>query len=206
MGEHFELVIRNATAVTDAEAQRCDIGVAAGRIVALGRGLPKGLEEIDAAGRRVLPGGVDGHCHLDQPMPPPMRMADDFESGTRSAACGGTTTVIPFAAQVKGGSLRGAVDDYHRRANGRALVDYAFHLIVTDPTPQVLTEELPALIREGYTSFKIYMTYDELKLNDRQVLEVLALARREGAMVMAPCSRATSSTSRIWPSASFRSS
>jgi dihydropyrimidinase len=184
LGEHFELVIRNATALTDAEVQRCDIGVAAGRIVALGRGLPKGLEEIDAAGRRVLPGGIDGHCHLDQPMPPPMRMADDFESGTRSAACGGTTTVIPFAAQVKGGSLRGAVDDYHRRANGRALVDYAFHLIVTDPTPQVLAVELPALIREGYTSFKIYMTYEDLKLADGQILDVLDVAREHGAMTM----------------------
>ena len=106
-------------------------------------------------------------------------MADDFLSGTRSAACGGTTTVMPFAAQMKGQSLRAAVDDYHRRAEGKAFVDYAFHLIVTDPTPQVLGQELPALIRDGYTSFKIYMTYDALKLSDRQILDVLALAREE---------------------------
>ena len=106
-------------------------------------------------------------------------MADDFASGTRSAACGGTTTVMPFAAQMKGQSLREAVDDYHRRADGRAFVDYAFHLIVTDPTPQVLGQELPALIRDGYTSFKIYMTYDALKLSDREILDVLALARTE---------------------------
>jgi dihydropyrimidinase len=132
----------------------------------------------------VTPGGVDGHCHLDQPMPPPMRMADDFLSGTRSAACGGTTTVIPFAAQQKGHSLRAAVEDYHRRAAGKAAIDYAFHLIVSDPTPEVLREELPALIREGYTSFKLYMTYDDLKLSDRQILEVMDLARREQAMVM----------------------
>jgi dihydroorotase-like cyclic amidohydrolase len=71
-------------------------------------------------------------------------MADDFVTGTRSAACGGTTTVIPFAAQFKGQSLRAAVDDYHRRAAGQAAVDYAFHLIVSDPTPQVLNDELPA--------------------------------------------------------------
>ena len=133
--------------------------------------------EIDAAGRVVTPGGVDAHCHLDQPMAPPARMADDFDSGTRSAACGGTTTVIPFAAQAKGQSLRAAVVDYHQRAEGRAHVDYAFHLIVSDPTPQVLNEELPALIREGYTSFKIYMTYDDLKLDDGQILDVLAVAR-----------------------------
>ena len=150
----------------------------------LGLGLPAGLREIDAAGRVVTPGGVDAHCHLDQPMAPPARMADDFDSGTRAAACGGTTTVIPFAAQEKGQSLRAAVADYHHRAEGRAHVDYAFHLIVSDPTPQVLNEELPALIREGYTSFKIYMTYDDLKLDDGQILDVLAVARQQGAMAM----------------------
>jgi dihydropyrimidinase len=117
-------------------------------------------------------------------MAPPVRMADDFDSGTRAAACGGTTTVIPFAAQEKGQSLRAAVDDYHRRASGRAHVDYAFHLIVSDPTPAVLNEELPALIREGYTSFKIYMTYDDLRLADGQILDVLDVARTHGAMAM----------------------
>ncbi|MGH8749521.1 MAG: dihydropyrimidinase [Burkholderiales bacterium] len=179
-----ELVVRDARVVTESDRLRCDIGIADGRIVALGEGLPKGAREIDAGGRLVLPGGVDGHCHLDQPMPAPIKMADDFESGTRSAACGGTTTVIPFAAQAKGQSLAAAVADYHRRAEGKACVDYAFHLIVSDPSPQVLHEELPRLIRDGYTSFKIYMTYDDLKLSDRQILDVLDLARREGAMVM----------------------
>ena len=180
----FDLVVRNAHVVTAADAMRCDIGVAGGRVAALALDLPKGRSEIDAAGRYVLPGGVDSHCHLDQPMPAPMKMADDFASGTRSAACGGTTTVIPFALQHKGHSLRAAVEDYHLRAGGKALVDYAFHLIVTDPTATVLGEELPALIREGYTSFKIYMTYDDLMLDDGQILDVLALAREHGGMAM----------------------
>jgi dihydropyrimidinase len=180
----FDLVIRNADATTASDTFRCDIGIRDGRIVQLGVDLARGAREIDANGRAVTPGGVDAHCHIDQPMAPPVRMADDFDSGTRSAACGGTTTVIPFAAQVKGQSLRAAVDDYHRRATGRAHVDYAFHLIVSDPTPTVLNEELPALIREGYTSFKIYMTYDDLKLDDGQVLDVLDVARTHGAMAM----------------------
>ena len=180
----FDLVIRNAQAVTASDTFHCDIGVREGRIVQLGIALDSGAREIDAAGRPVTPGGVDAHCHLDQPMPAPMRMADGFASGTRSAACGGTTTVIPFAAQAKGQSLRAAVDDYHRRAEGQAHVDYAFHLIVSDPTPTVLREELPALIREGYSSFKIYMTYDDLKLDDGQVLDVLDVAREHGAMAM----------------------
>ena len=179
----FDLVVRNARVATAADEFACDIGIRDGVIVALGRDL-HGAHEIDAAGRWVLPGGVDAHCHLDQPMSDGSTMADDFRSGTISAACGGTTTIIPFACQMKGQSLRAAVDDYHRRAAGKAVIDYAFHLIVSDPTPEVLQDELPQLIAEGYTSFKIYMTYDDLKLNDRQILDVLAVARREGAMTM----------------------
>ena len=180
----FDLVIRNARVATASDTFNADIGVVGGRIAQLGAGLGRGEKEIDAAGRVVTPGGVDAHCHLDQPMAPPLRMADNFDTGTRAAACGGTTTVIPFAAQEKGQSLRAAVADYHQRADGRAHVDYAFHLIVSDPTPEVLNVELPALIAEGYTSFKIYMTYDDLKLDDGQILDMLDVARQHGAMAM----------------------
>lgn len=180
----LDLVVRNARVATASDTFDSDIGIRDGRIVQLGLGLPAGQREIDAAGRFVTPGGVDAHCHLDQPMQAPLRMADDFESGTRAAACGGTTTVIPFAAQVKGESLRAAVRDYHQRAEGRAHVDHAFHLIVSDPTEQVLKHELPQLIAEGYTSFKIYMTYDDLKLDDGQILDVLEVARQHDAMAM----------------------
>src|SRR5687768_4507284 len=174
----LDLVIRNARVATASDTFACDIGIRAGRIALLGEGLPAGKREIAAAGRTVTPGGVDAHCHLDQPMEAPARMADNFDSGTRSAACGGTTTVIPFAAQAKGQSLRAAVQDYHARAEGRAHIDYAFHLIVSDPTPAVLEQELPTLIAEGYTSFKVYMTYDDLKLDDGQILDVFDVARR----------------------------
>jgi dihydropyrimidinase len=184
MREAFDLVVRNARVSTASDVFLADIGVRVGRIAQLGKGLPLGTQDIDADGRTVTPGGVDAHCHLDQPMEPPVRMADDFDTGTRSAACGGTTTVIPFAAQAKGQSLRAAVDDYRQRAEGRAHVDYAFHLIVSDPTPEVLTTELPALIAEGFTSFKVYMTYDDLKLDDGQMLDVLSVAREHGAMAM----------------------
>jgi dihydropyrimidinase len=184
MATAFDLVIRNADVATASDRFRCDIGIRDGRVAALGIALDIGAEEIDASGLLVLPGGIDAHCHLDQPMPDGMRMADDFFTGTRSAACGGTTTVIPFAAQSKGGTLQAAVDDYHRRAAGKAVIDYAFHLIVADPTPQVLREELPRLIRAGYTSFKIYMTYDDLKLSDHEILTVLDVAREHQALVM----------------------
>jgi dihydropyrimidinase len=180
----FDLVLRNARIGTASDLFRGDIGVKDGRIAALGDKLAKGEEEIDARGRLVLPGGIDAHCHLDQPTSDGSEMADDFATGTLSALCGGTTTVIPFACQVKGRGLREAVEDYHSRIAGKPYIDYAFHLIIADPGPSVMGQELPALIADGYTSFKIYMTYDDLKLSDRQILEVLALARRERAMTM----------------------
>jgi len=174
----FDLVIRNGQIATGSDVFNADIAVASGK------SLGSAPSEIDATNLLVLPGGVDAHCHLDQPTNDGSRMADDFVSGPLSAAFGGTTTVIPFACQQKGQSLRAAVEDYHVRANGKSVIDYAFHLIVTDPTPQVLGQELPALIKDGYTSFKIYMTYDDLKLKDREILEVLDLAGREGALTM----------------------
>jgi dihydropyrimidinase len=101
-----------------------------------------------------------------------------------AAAFGGTTTVVPFAAQHRGMKLRAVVEDYHRRAGEKAVIDYAFHLILADPTEDALQEDLPRLVAEGVTSFKIYMTYDRLRLTDEQLLDVLAAARRLGALTM----------------------
>lgn len=182
--DSFDLVIRGGTVVTASETSRCDIGIRDGRIAALADRLPAGSREIDAGGRLVLPGGIDSHVHIDQPSGDETVMADDFLSGTRSAAAGGNTTVIPFALQHKGQSLRAAVSDYHARAEGKCLIDYGFHLIVSDPNEQTLGQDLPALVNDGYTSFKVFMTYDDLKLNDREMLEVFDVARREGALVM----------------------
>src|SRR5579862_3014675 len=180
----YDLVIRNGTVATAADTVRCDVGVRDGVVVTLGQGLAAGARDIDATGRLVLPGAIDSHCHIEQMSSAGVLCADDFYSATVSAAFGGTTTVIPFAAQHRGQSLRQIVSDYHAAAGPKAVIDYAFHLIVTDPNEQVLGQELPALIQDGYTSFKVYMTYDAMRLDDRQMLEILALARREGAMVM----------------------
>jgi D-hydantoinase len=180
----LDLRIAGGTVATSADVFQADIGVRDGRIVAIGDDLPPAEETIDARGKLVVPGGVDGHCHMDQQPWEGRETADDFLSGTVSAACGGTTTVIPFAMQLRGQSLSAIVADYHERARPKAVVDYAFHLIVGDPTAQVLGQELPPLMAEGCTSIKIYLTYDLLVLSDRQVLEVLDFARREGAVVM----------------------
>src|SRR3989440_2785572 len=180
----YDLVVRNGMVATAADVFRADIGVTDGRITTIGARLGRGRREIDAQAKIVTPGGVDSHCHIAQRSSAGVMTADDFFTATRSAACGGTTTVIPFAAQHRGMSLRQVVKDYHACAESKAAVDYAFHLIISDPTEQVTGQELPALIKDGYTSFKIYTTYDLLKLDDRQILEVLTVARREGALVM----------------------
>ena len=180
----YDLVIRNTTIATASDVVKGDIGIFAGRVVALGERLDKGRREIDATGLIAVPGGIDAHVHFDQDTADGSVFCDDFESGSRAAAAGGTTTIIPFAYQSKGQSLRDAVNKYHKRAEGKSLVDYAFHVILSDPAEKTMGQDFPALVADGYTSFKIYMTYDDVKLTDRQILDSLAAARREQAMLM----------------------
>jgi len=179
----FDTVIAGGTVVTAGDSVRCDVGITAGRVAALGEAL-QGARMIDARGKLVMPGGIDSHVHIDQPSGEGIVMADDFESATRSAALGGTTTVMPFVLQEKGVPLRRTVEDYHRKAEGKCHVDTSFHLIVNEPTPALLGQELPALVDDGYTSFKVFMTYEGLALNDREILEVMDAARGCGALVM----------------------
>ena len=185
--DQFDLVVRGGTVVTAADTARADVGIRGGKIAAVGIDLPKGRNEVDASGLLVLPGGIDSHVHLAQPAFGGPAMADGFESGTRSAIAGGNTTVLPFALQARGTSLRKAVEEYHKEAEGQSHCDYGFHLILTDPTPAVLGQELPALVAAGYTSLKVFMTYDDLVLNDRELLEVFDAAGECGALVMVHC-------------------
>lgn len=185
----FELAISGGTIATAVDVVRADIGISGGRIRAISERIVDADRVIDATGRLVLPGGIDAHCHLDQPQAPGLAsagavMADGFRTGTISAAFGGTTTIMSFAVQHRGCSLRDAVADYHRRAQGNAVTDYAFHLVISDPTAAVLGQELPALIRRGHSSVKVYMTYDAMRLTDRQILDVLAVAHQEQAVVL----------------------
>ncbi|MPQ96234.1 dihydropyrimidinase [Thioclava sp. JE_KL1] len=179
-----DLAIRGGTLVTASDQFRADLGIRDGKIVEIASEITDAREEIDATGLMVLPGGIDAHVHLAQPTSDGTLMADDFLTGTRSAAAGGNTTVLPFALQIKGSSLRECLTAYHERAEGACYTDVSFHLIVSDPTPQVLGQELPALVRDGYSSFKVFMTYDDLVLNDAELLEVFDVARRERALVM----------------------
>ncbi|TXM66483.1 dihydropyrimidinase [Methylobacterium sp. WL120] len=180
----FDLAIRGGTVVTAADTLRAEIGIRDGRIVTVAERVADAARTVDASGLLVLPGGIDSHVHIAQPSGPGIVMADDFASATRAAAAGGNTCVMPFALQPRGVSLREAAEAYRALAEGQCHVDVAIHLIVSDPTEAVLGQELPALIAAGYTSFKVFMTYDDLVLNDRQILDVFDVARREGARVM----------------------
>jgi dihydropyrimidinase len=180
----FDTVVAGGTVVTAADTFHADVGIIDGRIACLGPNLSSSAQKvIDATGRLVLPGGIDAHCHLDQQSPAGVDHADDFFSGTRSAAAGGTTTIIPFANQRHGHPLKEVVEAYREKAQ-KAVIDYAFHLILCDPNPGVIEHELPSLIEEGYTSFKVFMAYDNLHVSDRQILELMDLSRREHTLVM----------------------
>lgn len=180
----FDIIIRAGRISTATDTFTCDIGIRNGKIAALGADLGDAQEIIDASGKWVLPGGIDSHVHIAQPSGEGVVMADDFESATRSAVLGGNTTILPFCLQERGVSLRSTVEAYHAKADGQCYTDVSFHLIISDPTPQVLGQELPALVRDGYTSFKIFMTYEGLALADLDILKVMAVARETRALVM----------------------
>lgn len=180
----FDTIIRGGRISTASDTFHCDIGIRHGRIAALGEDLGEAERVIDAQGKWVLPGGIDSHVHISQPSGEGIRMADDFESATRSAALGGNTTVLPFCLQESGVPLRQSVQAYHAMAEGACYTDISFHLIISDPTEQVLGQELPALVGDGYTSFKVFMTYEGLALSDLELLKVMAVARETRALVM----------------------
>src|SRR5688572_17403714 len=173
----LDLVIRGGTVVTAEKTMRADVGIESEKVAQIGSGL-SGARVIDATGKLVMPGGVDSHCHVEQLSSTGKMCADDFYSATVAAAFGGTTTIVPFAAQHRGNSIIAVVDDYAKRAAEKAVVDYGFHLIISDPTPKALDEELPQMVKRGITSFKVYMTYELLRLSDGQMLDVLAAAER----------------------------
>ncbi len=155
----FDTVIRNGTVVTATDTFAADIGIGGDKIAALAAQLPieNAGHVIDAAGLLVIPGGIDVHTHLDMPFGG-TTSADDFQTGTIAAAFGGTTTLIDFAIQYKGQTLRQAFDTWMKKAHDKAVTDYAFHCIITDLGAAQL-EEMGELVREGVTSFKLFMAY-----------------------------------------------
>ena len=179
----MDLVIRNGTVATASDTFRADIGITDGRITAIAESLSAD-REIDASGKLVLPGGIEAHCHIAQESATGGMTADDYRSGSISAAFGGNSCFVPFAAQHRGMGVIETLDLYDSRAEGASVIDYGYHLIVADPTEKALTEELPQAFARGVTSFKVFMTYDLMKIDDGQFLDILSVAKRHGALTM----------------------
>ena len=180
----FDTIVKNGVIVTATDMHAGDIGITNGKVAAIASSLPQegAGKVIDAAGWMVIPGGIDVHTHLDMPFGG-TTSADDFESGTIAAAHGGTTTLIDFAIQYKGQSLRQAFEAWMKKAEGKAAIDYAFHCIITDLGTAQL-EEMGALVREGVSSFKLFMAYPGVfMLDDATIFKAMSQAAKVGGLI-----------------------
>jgi dihydropyrimidinase len=180
----FDTIIKHGTVVTATDTYPADVAIFNGKISAVGTDLPttNATKIIDATNKLVMPGGIDVHTHLDMPFGG-TTSADDFETGTRAAAFGGTTTLIDFAIQYKGQHLRQAFDTWMSKATSKAVCDYAFHCIVTDVSGGQLAE-MNDLVHEGVTSFKLFMAYPGVfMLDDGSIFKALRQTAQNGAMI-----------------------
>lgn len=180
-------IIQNGTVVTESAVFAADVLLENGVIQAVGKNLDaRGAQCIDAAGKYILPGGVDVHTHMDL-QAGSHRAVDDFYTGTVAAACGGTTTIVDHMAfGPKGCSLWHQVEEYHRLADGKAVIDYGFHGVLQHVNDQILREMGEIADREGITSFKAYLTYDD-RLDDSALFQVLRQAKEDGLVIPAHC-------------------
>src|SRR3989442_181166 len=180
----FETIVKNGAIVTATDTYSADVGISAEKISAIAAGLAaeNAGRVIDASACYVMPGGIDVHTHLDMPFGG-TTSADDFESGTIAAAFGGTTTLIDFAIQYKGQTLRHAFDTWMKKAQGKAAIDYAFHCIVTD-LPDAQLDEMPALVHDGVSSFKLFMAYPGVfMLDDAAIFRAMSRAAECGGLI-----------------------
>ncbi|MBN1259148.1 MAG: dihydropyrimidinase [Anaerolineae bacterium] len=193
---NLDLVIRGGTLATATRTGREDLGIKDGVIAAIGPSL-EGRKVIDATGLLVLPGAVDPHVHLDMPAGA-TRSSDDWCSGTRAAACGGTTTVIDFVEPEPGEILLDAFRKRRQEAAG-AIVDYALHMTLTNARDETLAQ-IPDVVAAGMTSFKTYTTYEGFRLDDAAFLRVMRAVRDASGLVMAHCENdaiVTDATARL---------
>lgn len=177
-----DLLITGGMIVTACDSYLGDLAIKDGKISMIGQHLKASAQKtISANGKYILPGGVDVHTHLEMPFGGTVS-SDDFASGTIAAAFGGTTTIVDFAVQAKGQTLAQTADTWQRKADGKAVIDYGLHLAVTDANEDVLAE-MASMIAKGYTSYKLFMTYDGLRVNDDVMLKALLQAKTHGGLI-----------------------
>ena len=172
--------------MTAADTIRADVYVEDERIVWIGsmspQALPDDVTEIDASGKYIIPGGIDAHTHLDMPVGD-IRSVDDFESGTIAAAWGGTTTIIDYAAHRHGERMQEGLNTWLNKAQGKAVIDYGFHMTLSEFTPDTLAD-MTTMMTAGITSFKVFTAYpDRLMMNDAEIFRVLQQAHTIGALI-----------------------
>ncbi len=177
------LLIKNGTVVTASDLYQGDIYIERDTIVAIGTDLPMAAERvIDATDSYVIPGGIDCHTHLDMPFGG-STSADDFESGTIAAAFGGTTSIVDFAIQYRGQTLHHAWETWMKKAEGKAAIDYGFHMIMTELNDQV-EQEMDALVSQGVTSFKLFMAYPGVfMLDDASIFKAMLRTGKNGGTI-----------------------
>ena len=179
----FDIVIHGGRIATASDVFDADIAIKDGRIAAIGETISGGARRIDATGRLVMPGGIEAHAHIAQESSSGLMTADDYYSGSVSAAFGGNSSFIPFAAQHRGQSIAEVISTYDNRAAPNSVIDYSYHLIISDPSAAVLAE-LPGVFARGITSFKVFMTYDLMNIGDGGMLDILTVAKTHGALTM----------------------
>lgn len=181
-----QLLIKNGRIVTPEKTAAGDILVENGKIAAIGQNLPgDGREIYDACGCLLFPGFIDAHTHLDMDTGTALT-ADDFPTGTRAAICGGTTTLIDFATQDRGMTLAQALETWHKKAGGKSCCDYAFHMAITDWNETTRTE-IADMVKAGITSFKLYMAYNNLRVTDGEIYEILKEVGRVHGIIGVHC-------------------
>jgi dihydropyrimidinase len=178
------LLIQNGTVVNADSTVQADLLVEGATIKEVRAGIPASMADtvVDAHGLLLLPGGIDAHTHLDMPFGG-TTSADDFETGTRAAAIGGTTTIVDFAIQARGTKMRTALDTWWKKAEGKACIDYGLHMIVTD-LPDAGLEDMDDMVREGVASFKLFMAYPNvLMVDDATIFKALRQTAKNGALI-----------------------
>lgn len=180
----MDLIIRNGHVATASDCFHADIAIKDGKIVAIGENLPfTAVQEVDANGKWVLPGGIDSHTHMEMPFGG-TTSADDYFAGTRAAACGGVTTIFDFVIQKKGQGIVEAVEGRRKICEPKAAIDYAFHVALTD-LPQEVLDEFPQAAEYGVPSFKLFMVYKKegLMMDDGALIKALEKGRDTGIMI-----------------------
>src|SRR5438067_4448907 len=180
----MKTLIRQGTVVNATETKQADLLIENDKIADIRSNLPQEAADrvIEAANMYLIPGGIDAHTHLDMPFGG-TTSSDDFETGTRAAAFGGTTTIIDFAIQARGTKMRDALDTWWKKAERRACIDYGLHMIVTD-LPDAGLEDMDDMVREGVASFKLFMAYPNvLMVDDATIFKALKQTAKNGALV-----------------------